>query len=180
MPPPLVYSPPHQLAPCLAQRFRSLNQHGECFQGLHSAGHSCPRQPLPLCRSPHIVSRAAPSACRRCGPHFSRTGRVCLPCRHCCCVQVFRRVTLNSYSVAVPSGSADVLEPLKGRVFELVKQRPTRGLRCKHFSKIDHLYFKMSKCRACRSELLQNKCSNLSYFTVFVCFLQLYCQWLRL
>lgn len=87
------------------------------------------------------------------------------------CVQVLRRETLNSHSFAVPLGLS-----WRSGIFEresILEERAFRsyGLGCKHFSKIDHLDFSVLKCRACRSELLQNKLS----FS-FVCFMQLYRQ----
>lgn len=61
-----------------------------------------------------------------------------------------------------PSGSADFLEFLKGRVFHYVSSGQAVIWVYKHFSKLDNLNCRVLKCKACKTS------SDLNYLTVLV------------
>lgn len=178
----LVFSATVPVCSLFVRQFRRFSRMPLVFQRFTKRESLLPYQPLPLCcltthsfscRSSYIgvvrtsldgSSLFAVSSSLMCASSQKRDAEILLSHR--------------------PSGSADFLEFLKGRVFHYVSSGQAAIWVYEHSSELDNLNCCVLKCKACRSaqrsELLQNRLRSELFDSFCLGFMHLYRWWLCL
>lgn len=179
---PLLFSATVPVCCLFVQQFRRFSRMSSVFPRFTKRESLLPYQPLPLCcLTTHSFS--CRSSCIG-AVHTSLDGSSLFAVSSslmCASSQKRDAEILLSHR---PSGSADFLEFLKGRVFHYVSSGQAVIWVYKHFSKLDNLNCCVLKCKACRSaqrsELLQNKLRSELFDSFCFGFMHLYRWWLCL